>query len=171
MSKTIYVNWDNQNIKLTWVPTTELPDVNLVTSVHGCCFYQDKILLVNIKGRGFNMPGGHMEKGETPEQTLLREAMEEGYVTGNLSFLGCIEVSHEENPKYNPNGKYPLVGYQLFYRMDITECLPFQRENEAICRIWVEPEEFPYVINDHELSHLVVDKALSIETGIVSLPK
>lgn len=34
------------------------------------------------------MPGGHIEKGETPEQTLLREAMEEGYVTGNtlLSF-------------------------------------------------------------------------------------
>ncbi|MGG5741787.1 MULTISPECIES: NUDIX hydrolase [Bacillus cereus group] len=82
--------------------------------------------MVKIKDQGFNMPGGHIEKGETPEQTLLREAMEEGYVTGNTSFLVFIKVSHEENSKYDPNGKYPLIGYQLFYQMNVTECLPFK---------------------------------------------
>lgn len=161
MSNSIYVDWGGQNIKLTWLPTDQLPNINRVTSVHGICFYDNKILLVHVKGRGFNVPGGHVEGDETLEQALHREVYEEGYVRGKITrFLGMVEVSHKENPLFDPNGKYPLVGYQLFYRMDITECLPFARENEAIARIWVEPNEIPYVVNDHELIQLVVGGAI-----------
>ncbi|MBE4909058.1 NUDIX domain-containing protein [Bacillus luteolus] len=160
MTKTIYVNWDEHYIKLTWYPTTELPPHEKVTSVHGYCFYKDKILLVHINGRGFNTPGGHIEANETPEDALHREVYEEGYVKGTHRYIGMIEVSHEENPHFDPRGKYPLIGYQLFYRMDITECLPFKRENEATSRIWVEPEELPYVIDDHELSTLILKEAM-----------
>ena len=46
--------------------------------------------------------------------------------------------------------------------MDIENCLPFLRENETLSRIWVEPEEVPYVINDHELSTLVLTDALKM---------
>lgn len=72
-----------------------------------------------------------------------------------------IEVSNEDNPLYDPSGKYPFIGYQLFYRMDITACLPFSREHETLCRIWVEPSEVPYVMNDHELALLILEEALS----------
>lgn len=160
MNRTIYADWGGHNVKLTWIPSNHLPDLNKVTSVHGFCFYQNKVLLVHVKGKGFNIPGGHVEPGESPEQAFHREAYEEGYVKGEVNYLGMIEVSHEDNPLFDPHGKYPLIGYQLFYRMDITQCLPFTRENESTSRIWVEPEEIPYVINDHELSLLILDEAL-----------
>ncbi|RLQ93203.1 NUDIX hydrolase [Falsibacillus albus] len=162
MNHSTYVNWGGHPIKLTWIPSKSLPNLEKVTSVHGYCFHEGKLLLVLIKDRGYNVPGGHIEPGESPEATLLREAHEEGYVKGNSSFIGMLEVSHEENPHFDPLGKYPLIGYQLFYRMDIDEVLPFQREYESIARIWVEPDQLPYVIDDHELSALILKEAMLV---------
>jgi len=102
-----YVNWDGNLIQLTWFPR-KMPKIELVTSVHGYCFFKEKIMLVKIIHRGFNMPGGHIEENETPEQAFHREAFEEGYVKGELKYLGAIEVNHKENPHFNPNGKYPF---------------------------------------------------------------
>lgn len=162
MEKTIYVDWEGHNVKLTWSATTTLPDLNYVTSVHGVCIDNGKVMLVQVASRGFNLPGGHIEKGESPEEALIRECMEEGYITcDSLSLLGAIRVSHEDNLLFDIHGKYPLIGYQLFYRTNVIECLPYRRESECITRIWVEPEEIPYVINDHELSHLIVDEAFN----------
>ncbi|MFD2443718.1 NUDIX domain-containing protein [Bacillus sp. CGMCC 1.16607] len=159
MQKSIYVDWNGHNVKLTWYPGF-LPNYDKVTSVHGVCFEQEKVLLVQIEGRGFNFPGGHVEKEELPENAIHREVYEEGYVKGTIKLLGAIEVSHKNNPLFDPNGKYPLIGYQLFYRMDISECYPFLRENEAKTRIWAEPAEVPFIINDHELIHFILEKAL-----------
>ncbi|MFD0715670.1 NUDIX domain-containing protein [Paenibacillus sp. GCM10027626] len=160
MEKTTAVDWGGHHVKLTWLPSTTLPDLKYVTSVHGVCILDGKVLLARVASRGFNLPGGHIEEGETPEETLIRECMEEGYVKcDSISFLGMIRVSHEENPLFDPNGKYPLIGYQLFYRTRVVEYLPYKRENECLARIWVEPEEIPYVIDDHELSHLIVNEA------------
>ncbi|MCR8644477.1 NUDIX domain-containing protein [Paenibacillus sp. N1-5-1-14] len=159
MNKTIYADWNGHNMKLTWIPTDQQPEACKVTSVHGYCFHDDKVMLVHVAGRSFNMPGGHVEQGETPEQAFHREAMEEGSVEGDIHYLGMIEVSSEENPLYDPKGKYPLIGYQLFYRMDITKCHPFRREHETTARIWVEPSEVPYVIEDHALALLILEKA------------
>ncbi len=160
MNNQIYVNWSGHHLKLTWCPIKKIDDYSKVTSVHGVCFYNGNVLLVLVNGRGFNFPGGHIEDGETPEEALHREAIEEGYVMGPIKYLGAIEVSHEENPLFNANGKYPLIGYQMFYRMDIKECFPFLREHETMSRIWVEPDEVPYVTNDHALSRLVLQEAL-----------
>ncbi|RUS41952.1 NUDIX hydrolase [Cohnella sp. AR92] len=160
MNKSINVDWNGHNVKLTWIPTDKQPDSKKVTSVHGYCFDNDRILLVKVDGRGFNIPGGHVEEGETPEQAFHREALEEGCIRGNAIYLGMIEISNEHNTKFDPNGKYPYIGYQLFYRMNITSILPFDRKNETLTRIWVEPGEIPFVINDHELSLLILDEAL-----------
>jgi len=161
MATTIYADWGGHHVKLTWLPGTEGPDPALVTSVHGVCIDQGKIMLVHVTGRGFNLPGGHVEAGESPEETILRECMEEGYVRcANPCLIGAIQVSHEENPRFDPNGKYPLIGYQLFYRTDVTECLPYLREHECTSRIWVEPGLAAYVMEDHNLAYLIVEEAL-----------
>lgn len=163
--KTIYENWGGHRVKLTWLPALELEDDEKVTSVHGVCFDEDQVLLVKVENRGYTFPGGHVEEGETPAEAFHREAMEEGSVRGEIEYLGAIEVSHEENPHFHPNGKYPKVGYQLFYKMDITDRLPFSRDHETSARIWVEPSEIPYVIEDHDLSLVILDEALKGKGG------
>ncbi|KAA0545351.1 NUDIX domain-containing protein [Bacillus sp. BGMRC 2118] len=160
------VNWDGNIVQLIWRPYKNLPNEALITSVHGYCFYEGKILLVKIKDRGFNVPGGHIEKGEAPEDAFYREAMEEAYVTGKVMLLGYIEVSHKENPLFNPDGKYPLVGYQVYYRMDIEHILPFQETDESAARVWVEPDVLHNVIEDHRIQKIILDEALD-----VSLPR
>lgn len=81
MPNKLYVNWGGHSIKLTWL-SKKIVDNYKVTSVHGYCFHKGNILLVNVEGRGFNIPGGHVEKGERPEETFHREAYEEAYVEG-----------------------------------------------------------------------------------------
>jgi 8-oxo-dGTP diphosphatase len=160
MTNTICVDWDGNYVKLTWLPMKNIIDITKVTSVHGYCFYKGKVLLVDIKGRGWNVPGGHVEPGETPEEAFHREAYEEGYVKGSIHYIGAIEVSHEENPLFDPNGKYPLKGYQMFYRMNVEEFSDFLGENESLSRIWLEAEKVPQVIHDHELAKIILKEAL-----------
>lgn len=160
--QTIFVDWGGNRVKLTWMPQLKLTESLKVTSVHAVCIKDEKVLLAYIKDRGFNYPGWHVETGEEVEETILRESYEEGYVKGTIRYIGSIEVSHKENPSFDSSGKYPLIAYQAFFRMDVTECLPFLREHESSARIWVEPSEVPFVINDHELSKLILDDALTL---------
>lgn len=125
------------------------------------CFDNGHVLLVHVDGRGFNFPGVHIKNGGTPEEAFHKEAFEEGYVKGPINYIGAIEVSHEENPLFKVDGKYPLIGYQMFYCMEVQDRLPFLREHETISRIWVEPDEVLYVINDHEFANVVLQAALS----------
>ncbi len=162
------VNWAGQTVRLTWQPYKQLKASDIVTSVHGYCFLDGKLVLVQMKGRGFNVPGGHVENGEVPEQALRREVYEEAYIAGNLTYIGAIEVNHSENESFSENGKYPRVGYQLFYRMDITKRFPFLRQYETTARIWVEPEQVPHVMNDHELALLILKEAMTDKRNMVS---
>lgn len=157
---TIFADWSGHNVKLTWNPQMKICESTTITSVHAVCIQNEKVMLTHIRNRGFNFPGGHIDWGESVEEALIREVYEEGYVRGTIKYIGAIEVSHEENPKFDPTGKYPLIAYQAFFRMDITECLPFLRENESLTRIWVEPTEVPFIIDDHELSTLILGEAL-----------
>jgi 8-oxo-dGTP diphosphatase len=157
------VNWGGHEISLTWLPAKEVTAADQVTSVHAYCFHQGKIVLVQVKNRGFNVPGGHVEKGEASEQALHREIYEEAYVEGDATYIGAIEVDHTDNPHFIEGGLYPKIGYQLFYRVDIQTCFPFLRENETLSRIWVEPEEIPNVMEDHELAFLIAKEAANMK--------
>jgi len=159
--KTLTADWDGQKVKLTWLPKYQLQNQDIVTSVHAICIQNDKVVLSKITNRGFNYPGGHIEKDESPEEALHREVYEEAYVKGEITYLGVIEVNHKENSLFDIYGKYPIIGYQAFYRMDIKTCDLFLRENEAEARIWVEPSEIPYVIDDHEISSIILEDAIS----------
>ncbi|CAM5214772.1 hypothetical protein UACE39S_05086 [Ureibacillus acetophenoni] len=162
--QTIYVDWGGK-VKLTWMPRLELTESLIVTSVHAVCIKDGKVLLVQIKDRGFNYPGGHVEAGESIEEALLRETYEEGYVKGTVQYIGSIEVNHEENLSFDVNGMYPFIAYQAFFRMDVTECLPFLSENESSSRIWLDPSEVPFIINDHELAKLILSEALTLNSS------
>lgn len=149
---TTYVNWDEAKVKLTWRPDLKLPPRNLISSVHGFCFLDDQLLLVNLNHRGWDFPGGHMEIGETAENCFKREAMEEGYVAGVCELLGHIIVDHSENSLWSEECKYPKVGYQVFYRMDINQVYDFEAKFESAERIFINTDEIRDYYHDwHEL--------------------
>ncbi|RDI45631.1 NUDIX hydrolase [Falsibacillus pallidus] len=154
---TQYVNWGKAIVKLTWISGFELPPRDLITSVHGFCFHEGKVLLVNLNHRGWDFPGGHIEGSETPEECFLREAFEEGYVSGRLDLLGCIEVNHQENPLWSKSSPYPMVGYQVFYRMNIDQIYPFEGTYESDGRIFINEEE---VKDYYPEWHLLYEKIL-----------
>jgi hypothetical protein len=55
---TTYVTWGQSLVKLTWTATQPTPQPELKTSVHGLCFHENQLLLVDIKNRGWHFPGG-----------------------------------------------------------------------------------------------------------------
>ncbi|GIO25550.1 NUDIX domain-containing protein [Ornithinibacillus bavariensis] len=112
--ESIYVDWGNSTVKLTWLRDFQAPR-ELVTSAHGFCFHEGKVMLVDLDNRGWDFPGGHVMPGETPEDAFKREVMEEGYVEGDCFYLGAIEVNHRENPNWDGLSPYPVAGYQVFY--------------------------------------------------------
>ncbi|SFC75296.1 NUDIX domain-containing protein [Bacillus sp. 491mf] len=138
---TIYANYGLETVKLTWKEVNELPPRELITSVHGFCFYNNEVLLVNLNERGWDFPGGHIELDETPESCFQREVMEEGYVEGICTFLGYIIVDHSENMSWNEKSPYPKIGYQPFYCMDITTVHDFAGKYESMNRIFIEPSK------------------------------
>ncbi|WP_092493390.1 MULTISPECIES: NUDIX hydrolase [Virgibacillus] len=155
---TKYVNWGDAKVKLTWKPDTQLPPRELITSVHGFCFRDDKLLLVNLNHRGWDFPGGHIKYEETPEQCMKREAYEEGYVTGKSLLLGHIVVDHNENPEWHESSAYPKVGYQVIYRMEIDQLHDFEAKYEAEERVLINPGEVIEYYHDwNELYQEILD--------------
>ncbi|KAA0955196.1 NUDIX domain-containing protein [Planococcus sp. ANT_H30] len=138
---TSYVRWGEATVKLIWEANDSLPNYQLITSVHGFCFYEGQLLLVELNHRGWDFPGGHIEENETPQDCFQREAMEEGYVSGDYQLLGHLIVDHSENLIWDENGKYPKVGYQVFYRMNIETLHPFKAEYESSQRIFAPINE------------------------------
>ena len=60
-------------------------------------FYGDRVVLGDIVHRGWCIPSGHIEGGETAEDAVRREAWEEtGITLGKLVYLGYFVLTHRE---------------------------------------------------------------------------
>ena len=97
--------WQGSEYKLVWHDCDsfdEIKDKKLQQS-YGVCFYKDKLVVTRGSG-GWNLVGGHIEKGETPEVALEREMQEET----NMRVLKQIPIGYQE--VINP---HETVDYQL----------------------------------------------------------
>lgn len=106
---------------------TRVPIEPQVSAVFAIAFNEFGQLLVIRNTRGWDIPGGHVETGETPEVALHREVLEEGCATIENVQLYLSAVAQKR---------------MLFYVATIKDLLPFETEYETDRREFMHPSEF-----------------------------
>jgi 8-oxo-dGTP diphosphatase len=146
---TITTKYGKHLVTLTWVEADKVPDHLTPTSAHGFCFFEPskQAILVNVDSRGWDIPGGKVDPGESPEVCFAREVLEEANIIGAFKMIGYVIVDNRADPNRTPN-HFPDFGLQVFYRLDANEILPFMGDYEIVERAFVNLDEVPTMHNN-----------------------
>ena len=97
-------------LRLTSYLTAETPPLAYVTSVRSLVFRGDEVLVVRDPDGYHVIPGGRREVGETLEETLRREVLEEtGWALGPITPFGLMHFRHL-GPQL-PGYRYPYPDF------------------------------------------------------------
>lgn len=147
------------NTVKTFISDT-IPNEEHVTGSFVLVFKEGKLLLTKVSSRMWDIPGGHVEDGETITETAIREVLEETNVKiKNLSLIGFDELHVNGN---RPEGyDYPFpTSYLAYFLADVDEMLDFTAEFETSEREFFtleEAKEIPWVQNHMELCQFAFD--------------
>lgn len=127
--------------EITEIRDDNLPPAHLITSALALAFQGQRILMTNLNARGWDIPGGHLEPGETPEVALHREVWEE---TG-------VRLAHVRPFIYQritlrapcpPNYRYPYpASYQCLFFALVAETPDFAPTAETRERALFSPAD------------------------------
>ncbi|MDF2721395.1 MAG: hydrolase [Paenibacillus sp.] len=117
-----------------------LPPQELITCSFVLAFQEDALVLTNLNERGWDIPGGHIEPGEHPVETMTRELYEEtGARIESPQVLGYELIRLYNKPELYT---YPYPdSYMVFYCANIVKLDDFQSTDEAKGRGLFKPEE------------------------------
>lgn len=108
-----------------------LPPPHLVTSALALAFDGDHLLMTNLAQRGWDIPGGHREADETPEQTMRREVWEEsGAILEEVRVLGYQRIRLLGPVPTDYRYPYP-DSYQVLYLGRVSQLPPFLATDET----------------------------------------
>lgn len=136
----------------------DIPPLSRVLSAHCVPIVNnDRIITVNIIGRGFDIPGGHVDAGEAAEEAVRRESYEEARI--HVKDLQLIDVWHltSDNEKLGLKEK----PYLLLYVAEVSDIDEFStRNNEANERRIISVDDFvEEYFGGKELAKYIVDRA------------
>lgn len=136
-----HVHSMGRDFHVVWKPLPFKPALEECTQAYGICFTEEgKIVLATGEPEYWNLLGGTTESGETLEQTLARETMEEaGVELIDCEYIGCQLV---EDPQ-NPEGKTLYYQTRFWGLVRLHEWTP---NFETHRRRLVDPDEFLSVL-------------------------
>nr|WP_144929284.1 NUDIX domain-containing protein [Paenibacillus bovis] len=122
------------------VISNALPHPELITCSFVLAFDNNQLLLTNLKDRGWDIPGGHIEPGEDPHEAMKREVYEETFaLIDSPEFLGYELIRLHKKPE---NYRYPYPdSYMVFYSAKVTKLEDFIVTSETIGRGLFKPDD------------------------------
>lgn len=113
------------------VLSDKLPEQELITCSFVLAFKENELLLTNLNERGWDIPGGHIELGESPMEAMQRELYEEtGVLISSAELIGYEMIRILGNKP--DNYKYPFPdSYMVFYCARIIKLEDFQGNTET----------------------------------------
>lgn len=169
---------NNTNIKtiesfsdISWLPENSVMEVALcdiidndamgkITSAFAFIFNGDKVVLLEHanKNRGFDIPGGHIEDGESELEALRREVLEEvGAKISDIELLGCQIIR-----KTIAEAKYPdLLSSQVFFIAKLDKYVEVELEVDSLGAYEMDKDEFlDYLTNNNSYYTPLYEAAL-----------
>jgi 8-oxo-dGTP diphosphatase len=126
-----------------------------VTSVAAIVFNdKSEILIINLIKRGWDIPGGHVEKiDKDVYETLRREVLEEAFSKiKNIKISTVIRSYSNKEPTY-----------MVIFKAEIDELLEFKGNKESIERKFVKPLQFLKIYskdNDFDLMNKIIENVI-----------
>lgn len=156
--------WDDKTYLLNYQDKNDFSDLpyDLCKQVYGVCFYNNDIVITKSSGvktgNGWGLVGGHIEKGETFEETLIREVQEET----NMQVL-----------KYIPIGvqivTYPdgiTKDYQLRYYAKVKPFGPFVNDPAGSVKEikLINPKEYKDYFDWGKIGERIITRAINFNS-------
>lgn len=127
-----------ENTEVIFQPFTKEPKDIPITACMAMATLNNEYLVLSSPQRGWGLPGGHREKGETPQETIIRELYEETAVKINQNTLKIVGGWFiKKIHKTEKNNKYPDKAYMLLFIADITQVKQFTKRFEIYDRAFV----------------------------------
>ncbi len=108
-----------------------------------CFAFKDGKIALTRHHRGWDIPGGHAERGESMEEAIRRETYEEtGLIVGDLEMIAVHRVDHAK-PHERDGRPYPFpTNYGLWYAGRVIDQRSIPNHSESVEMAFFTPEEF-----------------------------